>query len=201
MRRNFRYFPLIAGGIFLLTAALIIGNAFLSGTGEFGFRTLFSEYIGRSSIISVLYAAVTAVMTVLLGISLRKKEMNSIRRFLYVLILLFFLITGFCPLSSGGTGPHTVFSTTGWIHVLAEIIFLGLAAVNSLLAVFFAKSKAQRIVGLLPVIYLVIILIAPEIFKENVGIWEIIFTMQPILNLQAEQYSEPADKKQPAAAS
>ena len=198
MKRTVQHFPLIAGGIFLLTAAFSIGYAFFSDTGSVGFRIMLSEYIGRSGIMSVLYAAVTAVMTALLGISLHKKKMNNIRKFLYVLILLSFLVTGFCPLRGGGV--NLLLSFTGLIHVLAELIVLGLTAIVSLLAAIFAKSKAQRIVGLLPVLYTVIILTAPQIIRESLFFWEIIFIMQPILNLQAEQNGEPADQKQPAAA-
>lgn len=186
-----RYFPLLAASIFLLTAALMFR---MSG---FDFGRMLSETVAFSGGRSVLYFVVTAVMTVLMGISLHKTEMNNIRKFIYALILLCILVMGCCPLTYSGN-VTTKFSFAGMLHIMVEFIFLGLTAVSSLQSVIFAKSKVHRIVGLLPVLYVAVILIEPSMFKANPGIWEIIFIMQPILLLQSEQHG--AEKRRTAAA-
>ena len=182
-----RYFPLIAVKIFLLTAAGMTISALLSDLkGDNICQAFLSGVIGLSYGRAVLYFAVTAVMTALLGICLFKTEMHKVKKFLYVLILFCFFVMGFCPLNIvSSVHPSIVFG----IHIGAELSYFGLAAVISLLSAIFAKTKAQRIIGLLPVCYAVILLLMPESLRECAGIWEILFIMQPMLALQAEQYS------------
>jgi len=194
-----RYCPLIAGGIFLLTAAGLITAALHSDLkGENVCQAFLSWAIGVSRGRSELYFAVTVVMTALLGIRLFKTEMHRIKKFLYVLILLCFFVMGFCPLNIvSSVHPSIVFG----IHIGAELTYFGLAAVISLLSAIFAKTKAQRIIGLLPVFYAAILLLIPESLRECAGIWELLFIMQPILILQTEQCGGSVNKIQPAAAS
>ena len=184
-------FPIIAGLIFVITAVTAVAYSWLKGLYKYDLRLSFSEYVGLHYSMSVLYFISAVMMLVLLSIYAFKLKLPILKKIVYAVVFLCIFGTAFFPCN----GRHSI--TTTILHNYFAIGLMLAATVSFVLSAILTKSKIQRIIAVLSLIYAAVFVVMFFIgFKplfQTFFIWENLFIILLLLGLHMEQYGEKAE--------
>lgn len=183
-------FPIIAGAIFLVTAVAAVAYSWAKGICRYDLRLSFSEYVGLHYSTSVLYFISAVMMLTLLIIYVIKLKLPIVKKIVYAVVFLCIFGTAFFPCN----GRHSVTATI--LHNYFAIGLMLAATASFVLSLILTKSKAQRIIAALSLIYAAVFVVMFFIgFKplfQTFFIWENLFIVLLFLGLHMEQYGEKA---------
>ncbi len=186
--------PLLCGGLFLLTAVIAVASAWSSGNHLYDLGISFSAYVGLQRWTSVLYFCTAAIMTGLLAYYVAAARMHLLRKLVYAVIFLNITGTAWFPFNTFSDAP-TPFTID--LHNAFAIALMLAVTVSFILTAVLAKSAKQRIPALCSLLYagvfiLLYFLGIPALFM-TFFIWENLFILLLLIELQTEQYGEPPD--------
>ena len=183
--------PLIAGCIFLLTAVTAVLIAWIGDVHRFDLGISFSAYVGLSTFTSVMYFIAVVIMIAMIVYYIAKTKMNLIKRIVYAVILLCIFGTAFFPFNLYSERPTAL---TINLHNDFAISLMLATTVSFILSVIFAKSKKQRIINAVSIVYAITFTILYFLrfspLLQTFFIWENLFIVLLLVEFQSEQYGE-----------
>ena len=182
--------PTIAGALFLLANVIAVLSAWITDTHRYDLGISFSAYVGLSRPSSVVWFVSAVIIIIMLTYYIAKTKIILIKKIFYAVILLCILGTALFPYNFFSKTPTAV---TISLHNDFAICLMLVTAVSFILSAIFSKSKKQRIVSLMSILYAVAFIVLYFIrFKplfQTFFIWENVFILLLLLEMQSEQYS------------
>ncbi|MBP5606009.1 MAG: hypothetical protein J6X60_10785 [Ruminiclostridium sp.] len=195
MEKHKNKLPLIAWIIFLLTAATAVLIAWIGDVHRFDLGISFSAYVGLSVFTSVMYFFAAVIMIILIVYYIAKTKMNLIKRIVYAVILLCIFGTAFFPFNLYSEKPT---SLTINLHNDFAISLMLATTVSFILSVIFAKSKKQRVINIVSIVYATVFIILYflrfSLLMQTFFIWENLFIVLLLIEFHSEQYAENGTK-------
>lgn len=181
--------PIIAGILFLLANIFAVLSAWMSDNHRYDFGISFSAYVGLSRMTSVVWFVIAVFIIVMLIYYLVKTKMSVIKKIVYSVVLLCIFGTAFFPYNFFSEAPTPI---TINLHNYFAICLMLVTAVSFILTAVSSKSKKQRIISLLSILYAVTFIVLYFMrFKplfQTFFIWENVFIILLLLEMQSEQY-------------
>ena len=144
--------PIIAGILFLLANIFAVLSAWMSDNHRYDFGISFSAYVGLSHMTSVVWFVIAVFIIVMLIYYLVKTKMSVIKKIVYSVVLLCIFGTAFFPYNFFSEAPTPI---TINLHNYFAICLMLLTTVSFILSAIFSKSKKQRVVSLMSIVYAV----------------------------------------------
>lgn len=186
--------PIIAGILFLLANIFAVLSAWMSDNHRYDFGISFSAYVGLSRMTSVVWFVIAVFIIVMLIYYLVKTKMSVIKKIVYSVVLLCIFGTAFFPYNFFSEVPTAI---TINLHNYLAIFLMLVTAVSFILTAVSSKSKKQRIISLLSILYAVTFIVLYFMrFKplfQTFFIWENVFIILLLLEMQSEQYEIKAE--------
>ena len=181
--------PVISGILFLLTNVIVVLSAWITDTHRYDLGISCSAYVGLSRPTSVLWFVSAVIIIAMLTYYIVKTKMSLIKRIIYAVLLLCIFGTAFFPYNFFSEAPT---ATTIDLHNSFAICLMLATTVSFILSAVLTKSKKQRIVSLISIIYAVVFIvfyfIRFRLLFQTFFIWENLFILLLLLEMQSEQY-------------
>ncbi len=183
--------PIVSGILFLLTNVIAVFSAWIRDTHRYDFSISFSAYVGLSRPTSVVWFVSAVIIITMLTYYIIKTKMILAQKIIYAVVLLCILGTAIFPYNYFSTTPTAI---TINLHNDFAICLMLATMVSFILSAIFSKTKKQRIISLPSILYAVVFIVLYFLrFKplfQTFFIWENVFILLLLLEMQAKQYSE-----------
>ena len=181
--------PMIAGILFLIANVTAVVSAWITNTHRYDLGISFSSYVGLSRPASVLWFVLAVILIAMPTYYIAKIKINLFKRILYAIVLLCIFGTAFFPYNFFSEAPTAI---TIILHNNLAICLMLVTTGSFILSAMFSKTKKQRIIGLLSIVYAVTFVVLYFIrFKplfQTFFIWENVFILLLLLELQSEPH-------------
>ena len=181
--------PTIAGILFLLVNVIAVLSAWITDTHRYDLGISFSAYVGLSRPTSVVWFVSAVIIITMLIYYIAKIKLILFKKILYAVILLCIFGTALFPYNFYSEAPTAI---TINLHNDFAICLMLVTTVSFILSAIFSKSKKQRIVSLTSIVYavafIVLYFIRFQPLFQTFFIWENVFILLLLLEMQSEQY-------------
>ena len=182
--------PIIAGILFLMANVIAVLSAWITDTHRYDLGISFSAYVGLSRPTSVVWFVSAVIIITMLIYYIAKIKIILFKKIIYAVVLLCIFGTAFFPYNFFSEAPTAI---TINLHNDFAICLMLVTTVSFILSAIFSKSKKQRIVSLTSIVYAVAFIVLYFIrFKplfQTFFIWENVFILLLLLEMQSEQYA------------
>lgn len=182
--------PTITGILFLLVNVIAVLSAWITDTHRYDLGISFSAYVGLSRPTSVVWFVSAVIIIAMLTYYIAKTKIILIKKIIYAVVLLCILGTALFPYNYFSETPTAV---TINLHNDFAICLMLMTTVSFILSAVFSKIPKQRVGSLLSILYAVaFIVLYFARFKplfQTFFIWENVFILLLLLEMQSEQYS------------
>ena len=183
--------PTIAGALFLLANVIAVLSAWITDTHRYDLGISFSSYVGLSRPTSVVWFVSAVIIITMLIYYIAKIKIILFKKIIYAVVLLCIFGTALFPYNFYSEAPTAI---TINLHNDFAICLMLVTTVSFILSAIFSKSKKQRIVSLTSIVYavafIVLYFIRFQPLFQTFFIWENVFILLLLLEMQAKQYSE-----------
>ena len=181
--------PIIAGILFLMANVIAVLSAWITDTHRYDLGISFSAYVGLSRPTSVVWFVSAVIIITMLIYYIAKTKIIPIKKVFYAAVLLCILGTALFPYNFFSEAPTAI---TINLHNDFAICLMLVTTVSFILSAIFSKSKKQRIVSLTSIVYavafIVLYFIRFQPLFQTFFIWENVFILLLLLEMQSEQY-------------
>ena len=164
--------PIYAAGIlYTVNALIVVLSAWVEGLHSFELGLTISRYVGLRQWTAVMYIVVAAVMTTLALIYLKKSEMITPKKFLYVLAFVCIFGCAVCPhnrtWSEVLSDIHNVFAYSLILIALISFVWMAVKPFN-------IKQRVYSIVAICYAVFFIItyVVIDWAFIVNTIFIWE-----------------------------
>lgn len=182
--------PIIAGLLFLMANVIAVLSAWIADNHRYDLGISFSAYVGLSRPTSVVWFVSAVIIITMLIYYMAKTKIIPIKKVFYAAVLLCILGTALFPYNFFSKTPTAI---TINLHNDFAICLMLLTTVSFILSAIFSKSKKQRIVSLTSIVYavafIVLYFIRFQPLFQTFFIWENVFILLLLLEMQSEQYA------------
>ena len=182
--------PIIAGLLFLMANVIAVLSAWIADNHRYDLGISFSAYVGLSRPTSVVWFVSAVIIITMLIYYIAKTKIILFKKIIYAVVLLCIFGTALFPYNFYSEAPTAI---TINLHNDFAICLMLLTTVSFILSAIFSKSKKQRIVSLMSIVYAVAFIVLYFIrFKplfQTFFIWENVFILLLLLEMQSEQYA------------
>lgn len=183
--------PIISGVLFLLINVIVVLSAWITDTHRYDFGISFSAYVGLSYVASVLWFISAFLIIAMLIYYIAKTRMSIFKRIVYAVVLICIFGTALFPFNFYSKTPTAI---TINLHNDFAICLMLATTVSFILSAILSKNKKQRIVALFSIVYavtfIVLYFIRFKLLLQTFFIWENLFILLLLLELQLEQDKE-----------
>lgn len=195
MNKYKKFFPVISGILFLLTAIMSVALAWISDIHRYDLGITFSAYVGLSRFTSILYFAAAVIMIVMLVYYLAKTKIPLIKRIVYAAVLLCIFGSALFPYNFYSDEPTDI---TINLHNDFAIGLMLVATVSFILTAVLSKNKKRRNASVISIIYAAVFIVLFFMrfgpLLQTIFIWENLFILLLLLEMHSEQYEEPVSE-------
>ena len=181
--------PIIAGILFLMANVIAILSAWITDTHRYDLGISFSSYVGLSRPTSVVWFVSAVIIITMLIYYIAKIKIILFKKIIYAVVLLCIFGTALFPYNFYSEAPTAI---TINLHNDFAICLMLVTTVSFILSAIFSKSKKQRIVSLTSIVYavafIVLYFIRFQPLFQTFFIWENVFILLLLLEMQSEQY-------------
>lgn len=181
--------PTIAGALFLLANVIAVLSAWITDTHRYDLGISFSSYVGLSRPTSVVWFVSAVIIITMLIYYIAKIKIILFKKIIYAVVLLCIFATALFPYNFYSEAPTAI---TINLHNDFAICLMLVTTVSFILSAIFSKSKKQRIVSLTSIVYavafIVLYFIRFQPLFQTFFIWENVFILLLLLEMQSEQY-------------
>ena len=181
--------PIIAGILFLMANVIAVLSAWITDTHRYDLGISFSAYVGLSRPTSVVWFVSAVIIITMLIYYIAKTKIILFKKIIYAVVLLCIFGTALFPYNFFSEAPTPI---TINLHNYFAIFLMLVTAVSFILTAVSSKSKKQRIISLLSILYAVTFIVLYFMrFKplfQTFFIWENVFIILLLLEMQSEQY-------------
>ena len=182
--------PIIAGILFLMSNVIAVLSAWITDTHRYDLGISFSSYVGLSRPTSVVWFVSAVIIITMLIYYIAKIKIILFKKIIYAVVLLCIFGTALFPYNFFSEAPTAI---TINLHNDFAICLMLVTTVSFILSAIFSKSKKQRIVSLTSIVYavafIVLYFIRFQPLFQTFFIWENVFILLLLLEMQSEQYS------------
>ena len=182
--------PAIAGALFLLANVIAVLSAWITDNHRYDLGISFSSYVGLSCPTSVIWFVSAVIIITMLIYYIAKIKIILFKKIIYAVVLLCIFGTALFPYNFYSEAPTAI---TINLHNDFAICLMLVTTVSFILSAIFSKSKKQRIVSLMSIVYavafIVLYFIRFQPLFQTFFIWENVFILLLLLEMQSEQYS------------
>ena len=181
--------PIIAGILFLMANVIAVLSAWITDTHRYDLGISFSSYVGLSRPTSVVWFVSAVIIITMLIYYIAKTKIILFKKIIYAVVLLCIFGTALFPYNFYSEAPTAI---TINLHNDFAICLMLVTTVSFILSAIFSKSKKQRIVSLMSIVYavafIVLYFIRFQPLFQTFFIWENVFILLLLLEMQSEQY-------------
>lgn len=181
--------PIIAGILFLMANVIAVLSAWITDTHRYDLGISFSAYVGLSRPTSVVWFVSAVIIITMLIYYIAKIKIILFKKIIYAVVLLCIFGTALFPYNFYSEAPTAI---TINLHNDFAICLMLVTTVSFILSAIFSKSKKQRIVSLTSIVYAVAFIVFYFIrfqpLFQTFFIWENVFILLLLLEMQSEQY-------------
>ncbi|MBP1545947.1 MAG: hypothetical protein J6A37_05025 [Oscillospiraceae bacterium] len=181
--------PIIAGILFLMANVIAVLSAWITDTHRYDLGISFSAYVGLSRPTSVVWFVSAVIIITMLIYYIAKIKIILFKKIIYAVVLLCIFGTALFPYNFYSEAPTAI---TISLHNDFAICLMLVTMVSFILSAIFSKSKKQRIVSLMSIVYAVAFIVFYFIrfqpLFQTFFIWENVFILLLLLEMQSEQY-------------
>ncbi len=181
--------PIIAGILFLMANVIAVLSAWITDTHRYDLGISFSSYVGLSRPTSVIWFVSAVIIITMLIYYIAKIKIILFKKIIYAVVLLCIFGTALFPYNFYSEAPTAI---TINLHNDFAICLMLVTTVSFILSAIFSKSKKQRIVSLTSIVYavafIVLYFIRFQPLFQTFFIWENVFILLLLLEMQSEQY-------------
>ena len=181
--------PIIAGILFLMSNVIAVLSAWITDTHRYDLGISFSSYVGLSRPTSVVWFVSAVIIITMLIYYIAKIKIILFKKIIYAVVLLCIFGTALFPYNFYSEAPTAI---TINLHNDFAICLMLVTTVSFILSAIFSKSKKQRIVSLTSIVYavafIVLYFIRFQPLFQTFFIWENVFILLLLLEMQSEQY-------------
>ena len=181
--------PIIAGILFLMANVIAVLSAWITDTHRYDLGISFSSYVGLSRPTSVVWFVSAVIIITMLIYYIAKIKIILFKKIIYAVVLLCIFGTALFPYNFYSEAPTAI---TINLHNDFAICLMLVTTVSFILSAIFSKSKKQRIVSLTSIVYavafIVLYFIRFQPLFQTFFIWENVFIILLLLEMQSEQY-------------
>lgn len=181
--------PIIAGILFLMANVIAVLSAWITDTHRYDLGISFSSYVGLSRPTSVIWFVSAVIIITMLIYYIAKIKIILFKKIIYAVVLLCIFETALFPYNFYSEAPTAI---TINLHNDFAICLMLVTTVSFILSAIFSKSKKQRIVSLTSIVYavafIVLYFIRFQPLFQTFFIWENVFILLLLLEMQSEQY-------------
>ena len=181
--------PTIAGILFLIANVIAVLSAWITDTHRYDLGISFSAYVGLSRPTSVVWFVSAVIIITMLIYYIAKIQIILFKKIIYAVVLLCIFGTALFPYNFYSEAPTAI---TINLHNDFAICLMLVTTVSFILSAIFSKSKKQRIVSLTSIVYavafIVLYFIRFQPLFQTFFIWENVFILLLLLEMQSEQY-------------
>lgn len=181
--------PIIAGILFLMANVIAVLSAWITDTHRYDIGISFSSYVGLSRPTSVVWFVSAVIIITMLIYYIAKIKIILFKKIIYAVVLLCIFGTALFPYNFYSEAPTAI---TINLHNDFAICLMLVTTVSFILSAIFSKSKKQRIVSLTSIVYavafIVLYFIRFQPLFQTFFIWENVFILLLLLEMQSEQY-------------
>lgn len=181
--------PIIAGILFLMANVIAVLSAWITDTHRYDLGISFSAYVGLSRPTSVVWFVSAVIIITMLIYYIAKIKIILFKKIIYAVVLLCIFGTALFPYNLYSEAPTAI---TINLHNDFAICLMLVTTVSFILSAIFSKSKKQRIVSLTSIVYavafIVLYFIRFQPLFQTFFIWENVFILLLLLEMQSEQY-------------
>ena len=181
--------PIIAGILFLMANVIAVLSAWITDTHRYDLGISFSSYVGLSRPTSVVWFVSAVIIITMLIYYIAKTKIILFKKIIYAVVLLCIFGTALFPYNFFSEAPTAI---TINLHNDFAICLMLVTTVSFILSAIFSKSKKQRIVSLTSIVYavafIVLYFIRFQPLFQTFFIWENVFILLLLLEMQSEQY-------------
>ena len=181
--------PIIAGILFLMANVIAVLSAWITDTHRYDLGISFSSYVGLSRPTSVVWFVSAVIIITMLIYYIAKIKIILFKKIIYAVVLLCIFGTALFPYNFYSEAPTDI---TINLHNDFAICLMLVTTVSFILSAIFSKSKKQRIVSLTSIVYavafIVLYFIRFQPLFQTFFIWENVFILLLLLEMQSEQY-------------
>jgi hypothetical protein len=181
--------PVIAGILFLLVNVIVVLSAWITNTHRYDLGISFSAYAGLSRPASALWFVTAVIIIAMLAYYIAKTQISLIKRIIYAVVLFCILATAVLPYNLYSENPTPI---TINLHNYFAIGLMFVTMIAFILSAIDLKSKKQRIVSLLSIVYAVAFIVLYFIrfnpLFRTFFIWENFFILLLLLEMQLQQF-------------
>ena len=181
--------PIIAGILFLMANVIAVLSAWITDTHRYDLGISFSSYVGLSRPTSVVWFVSAVIIITMLIYYIAKIKIILFKKIIYAVVLLCIFGTALFPYNFYSEAPTAI---TINLHNDFAICLMLVTTVSFILSAIFSKSKKQRIVSLTSIVYavafIVLYFIRFQPLFQTFFIWENVFILLLLLEMQSEQY-------------
>lgn len=163
-------------------------SAWITNTHRYDLGISFLAYVGLSRPISAIWFVFAVIIIAMLSYYIVKKVL--IKKIIYAVVLLCILGTAFFLYNFYSKTPTAI---TIDLHNDFAICLMLVTMVSFILSAIFSQNPKQRIVSLMSIVYAVAFTVLYFIrFKplfQSFFIWENVFILLLLLEMQSEQYA------------
>ena len=182
--------PIIAGLLFLMANVIAVLSAWIADNHRYDLGISFSAYVGLSRPTSVVWFVSAVIIITMLIYYIAKTKIILFKKIIYAVVLLCIFGTALFPYNFYSEAPTAI---TINLHNDFAICLMLLTTVSFIFSAIFSKSKKQRVVSLMSIVYAVAFIVLYFIrFKplfQTFFIWENVFILLLLLEMQSEQYA------------
>ena len=182
--------PIIAGILFLMANVIAVLSAWITDTHRYDLGISFSAYVGLSRPTSVVWFVSAVIIITMLIYYIAKIKIILFKKIIYAVVLLCIFGTALFPYNFYSEAPTAI---TINLHNDFAICLMLVTTVSFILSAIFSKSKKQRIVSLTSIVYavafIVLYFIRFQPLFQTFFIWENVFILLLLLEMQSEQYA------------
>ncbi len=185
--------PAVSGVLFLLSAVISVGYAWITGVHRFDMSLSFSLYVGLFYWTSTLHFALTAVIVALMSVYVAGTKMPAVKKAVYAAVLLCIFGTAFFPCNAFSDHGSPITTTA---HNIFAISLMLVTTVSFIITVITSKDKIQRFAAALSILYgavfitLYFMRFAP--LFATFFIWENLFIVLLLIGMSLESRGENA---------
>ena len=161
----------VAGILYTVNALIVVLSAWAEGLHRFELGLTISRYVGLRQWTAVMYIVVAAVMTTLALIYLKKSEISTIKKLLYVSAFVCIFGCAVCPHNRAWSDVlsdiHNVFAYSMIVIALFSFVWMAIKPFNT-------KQRVYSIVAICYALFFILcyVIISWDFFVNTIFIWE-----------------------------
>ena len=192
-RRN--VFPLISGGLYLLSDVISVGYAWASGRHLYDFGISFSAYVGLQRWTSVMHFIFMCAVVAMMTVYLMKAKLTRLKKMIYTLIFVCIFGTAFFPFNTFSDAPTAV---TVDMHNCFGLALMLMTTVSFVISAVTSKSRAHRITAVISLAYALAFILmysfGAMVLFRLFFLWENLFITALFIEMFMERFDEEENK-------